>query len=97
MVSPSKDHQPLAGLGPGATLYLDHLYSPTKVVKGQVVPGKPTSAVRSFEVDFRLSGVWASISVARFGTGCECFEPSQFAAQKRRVLAAARKLRPLLH
>ena len=90
-------HQALPGLGAGATLYFNHKYSPTKVVKGTVVPGKPTAAILDFEVDFRLSGAWASISVSRFGTGCECFEPSQFAVEKRHLLAAARALRPLLH
>ncbi len=95
---PYQHHQGVPGLGPGATLYVNNVYTKTVVKKnGQVVQGKPTAAVRNFELDFRRDGVLASISLAAKATGCECFEPSQFAVAKRHLLAVAKNLRPLLH
>jgi hypothetical protein len=94
---PYQHHQGVPGLGPGATLYVDYVYSKTIVKNGQVVPGKPTSAVLSFEVDFRRGGTWASISIPGYKGKCECFPASQFAAQKNHLLAVARAVRPLLH
>ena len=89
-------HKSLPGLGTGATLYYNNKYTAEKIVHGQVVPGKPTSSVAFFEVNFRRSNVWASLSRASF-RGCECFSPAGFAVQERHVLALAAELRPLLH
>ena len=95
---PFQHHQAVAGVGPGATLFVDFVYTKTIVDKnGQVVPGKPTSAVREFEFDFRRAGVWASLNVPGYEGTCECFSAAQAAALERHALTAARKLRPLLH
>ena len=92
------DHKPLGGLGPGATLYVDPLFSKTVVKKnGTVVAGKPTSSTRTFEIDFRLGKVWASLSLPGYQSKCECFSPAQFAAAKGHAIAVAKKLRQLLH
>jgi hypothetical protein len=92
----SYQHQkPLTGLGTGATLYWNNHYTPP-IVRGKSVPSKPTSSVEYFEVNFRRSNVWASLSRATFG-GCECFSPAGFAVQVRHIVALAAALRPLLH
>jgi hypothetical protein len=89
-------HKSLPGLGRGATLYYNNSFGKAKIVHGKYVPGKPTTLVADFEVKFRRSNVWASLSRASH-TGCECFSPTAFAVQERRVLALAHALRPLLH
>jgi hypothetical protein len=95
---PFQHHQAVAGLGPGATLYVDFVYTKTVVDKsGQVVPGKPTSAVREFEYDFCRADVWASLSVPGYEGTCECSSAAQAAALERHALTAARELRALLH